>query len=178
MNDKPRPEIASEMLAYYQDQQPEQTRLVAGLGQIEFLRTQEIVRRFLPAAPLDILDVGGANGIHAAWLAGDGHRVHLVDPVPLHVEQARERAGSLDAPFTCEVGDARSLSQPDGSADAVLLLGPLYHLQEEADRVLALSEARRVLRPSGLVFGAAISRFASLFDGLARGMLFAPEFRE
>jgi SAM-dependent methyltransferase len=169
--------MPDEMLDYYRERQPEQTRLVEGPGQIEFLRTQEIVRRYLPAGPLDILDVGGANGIHSEWLAGDGHRVHLIDPLPLHVEQARERAATLSNSFTCEQGDARALSQADDSADAVLLLGPLYHLTDEAERVRALSEARRVLRPGGLVFGAAISRFASFFDGLARGSLFDPEFR-
>jgi ubiquinone/menaquinone biosynthesis C-methylase UbiE len=180
MEDKQR--MPDEIVGYYQERQPENTRIVEGMGQLEYLRTQEIVRRYLPcpegARPLDILDVGGANGIHAEWLAADGHRVHLIDPVPLHVQQARERAASLEQPFTCEQGDARALSQSDASVDVVLLLGPLYHLQEEADRVLGLSEARRVLRPGGLVFGAAISRFASLFDGIAYGMLFDPEFRQ
>ena len=61
--------------------------------------------------------------------------------------------------------------------DAVLLLGPLYHLTDRSDRLAALAEARRVVRPSGIVAVAAISRFASLFDGLARGFLFDPEFR-
>ena len=60
----------------------------------------------------------------------------------------------------------------------MLLLGPLYHLTERADRVGALREAFRVARPGGLVVAAAISRFASLFDGLARGMLADARFRE
>ena len=55
-------------------------------------------------------------------------------------------------------------------------MGPLYHLTERADRVLAVREAGRVVRPDGVVFAAAISRFASLFDGLAREFLFDPEF--
>ena len=60
--------------------------------------------------------------------------------------------------------------------DAVLLLGPLYHLTERADRVRALAEARRVVRPGGVVVAAAISRFASTVDGLARGRLDEPGF--
>src|SRR3712207_8247911 len=48
-----------------------------------------IFRRHLGDAPLRVLDVGGGEGVHAAWLAADGHDVHLVDPVPAHVEQAR-----------------------------------------------------------------------------------------
>jgi SAM-dependent methyltransferase len=62
-------------------------------------------------------------------------------------------------------------------ADAVLLFGPLYHLTERDDRLRALTEARRVLRPGGLVFVAAISRFASLLDGLSREYLGDPAFR-
>ena len=69
------------------------------------------------------------------------------------------------------MGDARRLDFAEAKADGVLLLGPLYHLTERRDRLAALGEARRVLRPGGLVFAAGISRFASLLDGL-RGAVF------
>src|SRR4029453_27280 len=72
--------------------------------------------------------------------------------------------------------DARRLDQPDAGVDAVLLLGPLYHLTERADRVRALAEARRVVRPGGVGVAVAISRFASTVDGLARGRLDEPGF--
>ena len=68
-------------------------------------------------------------------------------------------------------GDARTLAEADSSFDVVLLLGPLYHLVDEHDRSNALTEAHRVLRPSGLLVAAAISRFASLLDGLLRDLL-------
>jgi SAM-dependent methyltransferase len=120
-----------------------------------------------------VLDVGGGAGAYALWLADAGYEVHLVDPVPLHVEQAQ--AASRERPSgrlaSARIGDARSLPFADESGDAVLLLGPLYHLTERDDRLRALAEARRVLRPGGLVFAATISRFASLIDGL-RGALF------
>ena len=64
----------------------------------------------------------------------------------------------------------------DASVDAVLLLGPLYHLTERADRVRALAEGRRVLRPGGVLAAAAISRYASAVDGLFRGHLREPGF--
>jgi SAM-dependent methyltransferase len=79
--------------------------------------------------------------------------------------------------ITAEVGDARKLPVDDASFDAALLLGPLYHLLQREERVAALAEAARAVHPGGLVFAAGISRFASLFDGLARQFLFDPEFR-
>src|SRR2546425_749697 len=81
------------------------------------------------------------------------------------VEQAGLPAGP-GRRIPAEVGDARVLRAGDGSVDAVLLLGPLYHLTDRAERLQALDEARRVVRQGGPVFVAAISRFASLLDGL------------
>jgi SAM-dependent methyltransferase len=75
-------------------------------------------------------------------------------------------------------GDARCLSAQSNSADAVLLLGPLYHLVERSDRLMALREARRILKPKGVLIAAAISRFASLIDGLARGFFRDSDFRK
>lgn len=150
----------------------ERDRFAGGYSRIEFIRTKELLERFLPAAPASVLDVGGGPGAYAAWLAERGYRVHLVDPVPLHVEQATERSG-----FTAALGDARRLDEPDSSYDAVLLLGPLYHLTERVERVGALAEACRVLRPGGVVAAAAISRFASLLDGLKYDRLGDAAFR-
>jgi SAM-dependent methyltransferase len=65
---------------------------------------------------------------------------------------------------TAEVGDARRLTQADVSVDAVLLLGPLYHLVGRAERIAALAEARRVLRPGGVLLAAAIGRFMAVLD--------------
>lgn len=107
------------------------------------------------------------------WLARKGYSVQLVDPVALHVTQAWERSQAQlpHALRSVQVGDARQLDQPPRSADVVLMLGPLYHLTSRADRLRALGEARRVLKKGGVLFAAAISRYASLFDGL-RGALF------
>jgi ubiquinone/menaquinone biosynthesis C-methylase UbiE len=149
-------------------------RLEQGASRIEFARTKELLGRLLPEPPAAVLDIGGGPGAYATWLARLGYRVHLIDAVPLHVEQAAEAAARH--PYTVEVGDARRLQQPDSSFDAVLLLGPLYHLTERTERVQALAEARRVVRIGGVVVAAAISRFASLFDGLASGFLGDPAF--
>ena len=156
----------------------EADRLAQGSGRLELARTQEVLWRFLPPPPAVVIDVGGGPGRYACWLAGLGYEVHLYDPVPLHVAQAEEasRAQAAHPIASCTIGDARALGRPDDSTDAVLLLGPLYHLTERADRLTALREARRVLRPGGTLVAAAISRFASALDGLRGGYLDDPAF--
>jgi SAM-dependent methyltransferase len=104
-------------------------------------------------------------------LADAGYTVHLIDAVPRLIAEARRRNLGRSRPLaSCDVGDARSLGFPDAMADAVLLLGPLYHLTTAADRGRALAEAARVLRPGGYLFAAAISRWASALDGLSRDL--------
>ncbi len=154
----------------------ERDRIIADGGNLEFVRTQEIVRRFLPSPPASILDVGGGPGAHAVWLARDGYQVHLIDPMPLHIEQATAAAAAQpNHPFTAARGDARQLDLPDASYDVALLFGPLYHLTERSERIAALTEAYRVLRPGGWLFAVGISRFASLLDSLRRNALGNPE---
>ena len=158
----------------------EQGRLSVSLGQVEYLRTQVIIRRFLKPPPALVLDVGGAAGRYACWLARHGYQVHLIDPVPTHIQQAR--SASEAQPKTpiasCQVGDARKLDFEDEVVDAVLLLGPMYHLVESRDRLHALKEAHRVLKTGGVLFAAAISQFASTIDGLSSGFFLDPAFRK
>lgn len=151
-----------EALAYYA-QGREQDRLAAGIGLVELLRTQEILADALPAAPCVVADIGGGPGRYALWLAGLGYVVEHRDLVPLHVEQLRAQAGGS---VSTAVADARALDLAEASADAVLLLGPLYHLYERADRHAVLSEAARIARPGAPVLVAAISRWAPRLDGL------------
>jgi len=149
-----------------------------GAPSLEFVRSMELLERLLPAPPARVLDVGGGPGTYAAPLARRGHRVHVVDPVPLHVEQAGQAADADPAArFTAALGDARGLAEPDASHDAVLLFGPLYHLTATAHRQQALAEARRVLAPGGRLLAMAVCRFASLLDGLYRDWLDDPDFR-
>jgi SAM-dependent methyltransferase len=156
----------------------ERARVAGGDPALEFVRSLELLERLLPPPPARVLDVGGGPGTYAEPLARLGYQVHLLDPVPLHVTQARELAASGPAAaFTAEAGDARELAEAGGSQDAVLLFGPLYHLTGAAARGRALAEARRVLRPGGRLLAVGISRFASLLDGLSRGWLDNPEFR-
>jgi ubiquinone/menaquinone biosynthesis C-methylase UbiE len=173
-----RHDIDAEILAHYEEGIEKERLLGEGAGRLEYLRTRELLARYLPPPAAEVLDVGGGAGAYALPLAKEGYSVNLVDPVPLHVEQAAAAsAAQTEAPLVgLEVGDARSLSQEDENVDAVLLLGPLYHLTLRDDRIRALREAWRVVRPGGVVVVAAISRFASTIDGLLRGFLLDPEF--
>lgn len=166
-----------EVLDYY-DSYPEEERLQQGPFRLEYVRTCDILARVLPAAPAVIVDVGGAAGAYSFHLAAGGYAVHLVDGSARLVAEARRRnMASAHALASATVGDARALPQQDGIADAVLLMGPLYHLPEEEDRIAALREALRVAKPGGTVVVAGISRYASALDGLIRRLALDPEFK-
>jgi SAM-dependent methyltransferase len=158
--------LPDDVAAYY-GADVEDQRLARGAGALEFERTKELLARFLVPRSR-IADVGGGTGRYAEWLVAEGHAVELIEPVLLHAERARWRAS--DPPqFGVHEADARTLPFPDGAFDAVLLLGPLYHLGERPERAEAVREARRVCREGGLVCAAAISRLAPLLDTIRRG---------
>ncbi len=175
-SNSPKPEKVAEHYAsgYEAD------RLHTGAGKLDCERSRELLKRFLPPAPATILDVGGGPGGHACWLAKQGYEVHLIDITPLHVRLAKEASRCQpEAPLaSANVGDARSLSWHAETVDTALLFGPLYHLTDKKDRLKALQEAHRVLKPGGLFLGVGISRFASTMDGLRSGFLKDPVFAE
>ena len=164
-------------IAAYYESAPEESRLEQGAFQLEHLRTRELIERHAPAPPATVIDVGGAAGAYAFWLAERGYDVHLIDATPRLVEEARRRNARASRALTsCRVGDARALPFDDAAAAIVLMLGPLYHLTDAGDRAVALREASRVLQPDGVVIAAGISRSASALDGLARDLLRDPRF--
>lgn len=157
-----------EIAAYYA-QDREHDRLTRGSNRLEFRRTRELASRFLPAPPATVLDVGGGTGPYARWLLSQGYAVHLLDGAAGHIERVRADP-ALAGLTSATVGDARALPYPAQAADGVLLLGPLYHLTARTDRVEALRETRRCLRPGGVVLAAAITWTASTLDGLLAGL--------
>lgn len=130
----------------------------------EFAVTLRALKDYLPPAPAQILDVGGGPGRYSIALAQLGHHVTLFDLSKSCLELARQKAQEAGAKImSFEHGDARDLSRfANEGFDAVLLMGPLYHLLTEEDRRKALREARRVLKADGLLFATFITKYAVL----------------
>src|SRR5437870_12160483 len=101
------PQPLPEVLAFYA-RGLEDRRLRGEEGLLERYRTQELLLRYLPPPPAVVLDVGGGPGHYALWLAALGYEVHLVDPVPLHLEQARRRSACISKPWLAKNGPTSS----------------------------------------------------------------------
>ncbi|GAA5533673.1 class I SAM-dependent methyltransferase [Deinococcus aluminii] len=163
-------------IATYYGLDREHDRLTRGLGVVEFARTLELLGRVLPSDPAVVLDVGGGTGVYARELLNAGYTVHLLDAMPGHV--ARVQADpTLAGLASVTLGDARTLPFADARADAVLLMGPLYHLTGLSDRLAALTEARRVLRSGGVLVVTAIPRSAAICGDFTRGLPAEAYFR-
>ncbi|MDP4091648.1 MAG: methyltransferase domain-containing protein [Bacillota bacterium] len=138
----------------------EKGRLERGLGKVELYRTKEILKRYLSKVNNTIYDIGGGIGVYSSWLSEMNNEVHLLELAPSAVEYAVKNQTGRST-FIAEVCDARCISRPNESADIVLLMGPLYHLQNRDDRLKVLNEAGRVLKKGGLLFSVGISKFSS-----------------
>ena len=159
--------IDAAVLAGY-DAGIERDRLRTGIGLIEFERTKEILLEKLPKPPAVLYDIGGAYGEYAWWLASLGYEVHLFDLSETNIAMSAELAAEYPGVklASAEVCDARSVPRPDKSADAVLLMGPLYSITEYEERILAIKESRRLLKDGGLLFSAALTPYSVLVSRL------------
>jgi len=156
--------LADEYIERYYDQQPEREWERLERHRTEFALTLRALAEHLPPPPARVLDCGGGPGRYGIELTRQGYEVVLFDLSPECLRLAREKAAEAGVTLAgYEQGTATDLSRfPDASFDAVLLMGPLYHLLEESERQQALVEAYRVLKPGGLLFAAFISRYAPL----------------
>lgn len=147
----------------------ERNRLRTGIGIIEFERTKEILLDKLSPPPAVIYDIGGAYGEYAWWLASLGYEVHLFDLSETNIRMSAELSDEYPGLSlkSAEVCDARAIARPDKSADAVLLMGPLYSITEYEERILTIMESRRVLKDNGVLFSAALTPYSVLVARLA-----------
>ncbi len=132
----------------------------------EHALTWKVLEQYLPPAPARILDCGGGSGRYAIELARRGYAVTLFDLSPGNLELARQKAVEEDLSLAgFEWGSALDLSRfPADSFDAVLVMGPFYHLMEWDQRQRALLECSRVLKRGGAIFASFISRYAGHRD--------------
>lgn len=166
MTDNPTEEMEQIMACY--NQGLEKSRLSRGIEKLELERSKEIISRYIQGSGLVIYDIGGGAGVYSGWLAEQGHEVHLFDLASRSADMAAELNQQLTRPIqSIEVADARQIARADKSADAVLLMGPLYHLTEREDRIAALAEAKRLLKDGGILIAAAITRYGAMLYGLS-----------
>jgi S-adenosylmethionine-dependent methyltransferase len=136
----------------------------------EFAVTFRALDEYLPPPPARVLDNGGGPGRYSIALAQRGYDVTLLDLSEGNLALARQKAAEAGAALAdVRQADALDLAFiPDERYDAVLLMGPLYHLLTIRERVQAVMESERVLKPGGLIFAAFITRFAPFRDAAAQ----------
>lgn len=162
---------------FYEKQYDENNRFTP--NPLEFIRSKDIIKRYIKKPHLAIADIGGATGPYSYWLAEQGHEVHLLDLSNKHIELARAYGKSNGIELSSlNCGDARQLPYEDSKYDMVLNMGALYHLHSNSDRMKCINECYRVLKPDGRAIFAYISRFASLVDGYKYHFVNDPEFQK
>ena len=170
-------DIDQSIIDYY-NKGKEKDRLLTE-SSLERIRTLDILSRYLSNTNAILLDIGGGAGFYSFALSEKGFKVHLLDAVSLHIDQANKSNENSEFPLeSIKIGDARSLPYEDGFADVVLCFGPLYHITDKNDRIKVLVEIFRVLKPNGIIFSVGISKFASFLDGFERKFIFDEKFRK
>ena len=149
----------------------EDSRLLTRAGNVEFTTTMHFIERYLRPG-MRILEVGAATGRYSHTLARRGFRVDAVEYVQHNINLFNQLTQPGED-VTIQPGDARDLSYfADDTFDLTLVLGPMYHLFEEADRRQALREAVRVTKKGGVIFAAYCMLDASILCyGFARNQL-------
>jgi S-adenosylmethionine-dependent methyltransferase len=129
---------------------------------LEFQVAMHLLEKYLPPPPARVLDLGGGPGRYTIALAQKGYCLTIFDLSSKSLALARrnvEEAGLVGGVAGYEQGCATNLSRfADGSFDAMLVMGPLYHLVEEVDRLAAVRESLRVLRDGGIVVASIINQ--------------------
>ncbi len=137
----------------------------------EYLITCRFMARYIQPGET-VLDIGGGPGRYSLWLAGRGCKVTLCDLSAENVQFAKRQAELQGLELNALQGDALYIdSTLQGPFDHVLLMGPLYHLLTEAERVQAVQAALGLLKPDGNLYAS----FIALFSNMIYLMTQAPE---
>lgn len=145
----------------------EDSRLLSISGQVEFITTMAYIHKyFSPGSRL--LEVGAGTGRYSIALTNEGYQITAVELLDCNIQKFRQKLSPHDEIRLLQ-GNALDLSAfEDGSFDGALLLGPLYHLYTREDKVRALQEAKRVVKPGGIILAAYIGNesvvLIDLFD--------------
>ncbi|SHG93072.1 class I SAM-dependent methyltransferase [Ferrimonas marina] len=150
--------------AYYASADEDQRLVRQNIARLEFDTTVHCLAPYLEGAGT-LTELGAATGRYALYYAQQGLQVTALEPVPELVAQLRSKARQhadqgRPLPLVIQQGNAMAVDGIEAqSQDAVLVLGPLYHLQRESDRNKVMQQAKRILKPGGVLAIAYISRF-------------------
>lgn len=156
-------------LTGFYEQRNEELRLEERCGRLEYLTTMRYIEKYLKTG-MRVIEIGAGTGRYSRALAAKGYRVDAVELIEHNIEVFRQHVmPGMDLCITR--GNAMNLHDfADESYDVTLLLGPLYHLFTEADKLRALSEAVRVTKKGGVILAAYCMVDASILQhGFVRG---------
>lgn len=149
----------NELLNYYADFSEEDRLTRQNITKLEFDTTTHILATYLQQ-PVTLTELGAATGRYSLFYANQGHAVTAVELVPELTQRLKENANEQGVTVSIHQANASSVPFIDNdSQDIVLILGPLYHLQTQAERDSVMAEAHRITKPGGIVAVAYISRF-------------------
>ena len=153
--------------AYY-NSRDENARLLSNHGRVEYLTTMRYIERYVQPGSR-ILEVGAGTGRYSIALARAGHHITAVELIQHNIDVFKNQLKSGDD-IDIHQGNAMDLSAfDDDSFDAVLVLGPLYHLYSDADKCAALNEAKRVVKKDGTIFAAYCMNEATMIQFCFQG---------
>ena len=160
-----------DILRHFYEKYDEDGRLTSRYGMVEYLTTMRYIEKYLRPG-MRVLEIGAATGRYSHALARQGYRVDAVELVEHNIEVFRQNTKPGEE-ITVTQGNAKDLSAfADDTYDLTLILGPLYHLFTEEDKLQALSEAIRVTKPGGILFAAYCMGDASIvLYGFAQGQI-------
>ena len=155
----------------------EDNRLCSRHGKVEFMTTMRYIEKYLRPG-MRVLEIGAATGRYSHTLARQGYRVDAVELVQSNIDIFKDNTVPGED-ITITQGNATDLSAfSDDTYDVTLLLGPMYHLFEEIDKLKALSEAIRVTKKGGTVFVAYCGNDSTILQFcFLRGMLKDERYR-